>query len=245
MAAEYLLFNLAVVFFPLVLSVWPPTDFRPLFRPALVACTIVAVPYVVWDALVAGAHWDFNPHYVLGVKLAGLPIEEILFFYSVPFACLYTWIILIEGEVGASRPGLRLMYPLAFATLPVGGWALSLGKGYTGLMLISLGAAAAVDRILRTNLLLKPRFWLLMAVVAGFTLVFNGYLTARPVVTYGEQYQIGFRVFTIPIEDFGYGASLVYAVLSVFTFLTRPEGPMPAPPRKRRADWAALRKPRA
>lgn len=237
MGAEYLLFNLAVVFFPLVLSVWPPTDFRPLFRPALLACVLVAIPYVIWDALVAGAHWDFNPEYVLGIALAGLPLEEILFFITVPFACLYTWIILLEGDIGSVRPGLRLTYPLGFATLPVGGWALSLGKGYTGLMLISLGVAAALDLVLRTHLLLKPRFWALLGVVAGFTLIFNGYLTARPVVTYGEQYQIGFRVLTIPIEDFGYGTGLVYAVMVVFTFLTKPDGLMPAPSRKHRADY--------
>lgn len=237
MAAEYLLFNLAVVFFPLVLSVWPPTDFRPFFRSTLVACLIVAVPYVVWDALVAGAHWDFNPKYILGLEIAGLPVEEIAFFITVPFACVYTWIILIEGEIGANDPRLRLTYPLWFATLPVGGWALSLGKGYTGLMLISLGVAAALDLILRTHLLLKPRFWLLLGIVGAFTLVFNGYLTSRPVVTYGEQYQVGFRVTTIPIEDFGYGIGLVYAVMVVFTFLTKPGGLMPVPPRKHRADY--------
>jgi lycopene cyclase domain-containing protein len=237
MSAEYLLFNLAVVFFPLVLSVWPPTDFRPFFRPALLACVIVAIPYVIWDALVAGAHWDFNPKYVLGIELAGLPVEEILFFITVPFACLYTWIILLEGEIGPVRPGLRLTYPLWFATLPVGGWALSLGQGYTGLMLISLGTAAALDLVLRTYLVLKPRFWALLGVVVMFTLIFNGYLTARPVVVYGEQYQIGFRVITIPIEDFGYGTGLVYAVLVVFAFLTKADGLMPVPRRKHRADY--------
>jgi isorenieratene synthase len=234
MTAEYLVFNLVVISMPLLLAVWPPTDFRSQYLPAFIACFVVAIPYVVWDALVAGAHWDFNPAYVIGARLFGLPVEEILFFFTVPFSCVYTWIILIKGREAKSVPGLRLAYPLLFATLPVGGWALSLGKGYTGLMLISLGAAAALDLLLRTHLLLKPRFWALLAVVAGFTFVFNGYLTARPVVTYGEQYQLGLRVLTIPIEDFGYGTSLVYAVIVVFERIVGKDSPFLGPLMERR-----------
>jgi hypothetical protein len=32
------------------------------------------------------------------------------------------------------------------------------------------------------------------------------------VVLYGEAYQLGWRVGTIPIEDFGYGISLIFLV---------------------------------
>jgi hypothetical protein len=36
------------------------------------------------------------------------------------------------------------------------------------------------------------------------------------VVTYGESYQIGLRIFTIPIEDFGYGISLIFLCTIVY-----------------------------
>ncbi|MEM1010483.1 MAG: lycopene cyclase domain-containing protein, partial [Myxococcota bacterium] len=45
--------------------------------------------------------------------------------------------------------------------------------------------------------------------VFALTFVFNGYLTARPVVLYGRSYQLDLRLWTIPIEDFIYGFSLV------------------------------------
>ena len=48
-----------------------------------------------------------------------------------------------------------------------------------------------------------------VAIVTGLILVFNGYLTARPIVLYGEAYQSGYRILTIPIEDFGYGFTLM------------------------------------
>ena len=84
MRAEYLLFNLAVIAGPLCLSFYPPSFFLDRWPRALRGVATIALPFLVWDALVAGRHWDFNPRYVLGIRLAGLPIEEILFFFTVP-----------------------------------------------------------------------------------------------------------------------------------------------------------------
>ncbi len=62
----------------------------------LIAIVIPAIPFLLWDALVTGAHWHFNPLYVSGIKIINLPIEEILFFITVPFACLFTWEMIIR-----------------------------------------------------------------------------------------------------------------------------------------------------
>ena len=47
------------------------------------------------------------------------------------------------------------------------------------------------DTLLGVDLLLKPKTYFYLGIIAGLILVFNGYLTARPVVLYGETYQIG------------------------------------------------------
>jgi lycopene cyclase domain-containing protein len=50
---------------------------------ASVGC--VAAVFVTWDLIGAQlGHWDYNPTYVSGLKLLGLPIEEHLFFAVVP-----------------------------------------------------------------------------------------------------------------------------------------------------------------
>ena len=66
-----------------------------------------------------------------------------------------------------------------------------------------------LDHQLRTNLFARTQTYIYIIVIATLILLFNGYLTARPVVLYGEAYQTGVRIFTIPIEDFGYGFSLI------------------------------------
>lgn len=52
---------------------------------------LVCIPYIIWDHLVAGIWWSFNPKYILGIHLGNLPIEEILFFVAVPWSSLVVW----------------------------------------------------------------------------------------------------------------------------------------------------------
>jgi lycopene cyclase domain-containing protein len=189
----------------------------------MIAIVIPAIPFLLWDALVTGAHWHFNPLYVSGIKIINLPIEEILFFITVPFACLFTWEMIIRRvkEKQTDLQGLRLLLYLA---LPVGIYFFSIGKQYTGLTLTFLFIANLVDQFLKTNLLFDKRFYFYLLLIVIFTLIFNGYLTWRPVVTYGVEYQLDFRIITIPVEDFFYGISLLWMNTSLYTFLLRKNG---------------------
>ncbi len=217
MKYEYLLFNLLVIVFPLTLSFWRTTFFLHQWGRAWRAIIAIAVPYIVWDALVTGAHWSFNNKYILGWTLAGLPLEEMLFFFTVPFACLFSWEMLLKPEervqYTSALGGLSWLLVLA---IPAGAWLVLLGKGYTGLMLIALGGTRLADALCCTRLYERGLFYLYLFLIAVFTLIFNYYLTWRPVVLYGESYQVGFRIFTIPVEDFGYGLSLMAYVLILF-----------------------------
>jgi len=84
------------------------------------------------------------------------------------------------------------------------------------LVFIFITIAVFIDQVLRTDLIAQKRFYLYLAIIIGFTIIFNGFLTWRPVVLYGEEFQMGFRVITIPIEDFGYGISLLFLNTSIF-----------------------------
>ena len=116
---------------------------------------------------------------------------------------------------------LRLLLYLA---LPAGIYFFSIGKQYTGLTLSFLFIANLVDQFLKTNLLFDKRFYFYLLLIVIFTLIFNGYLTWRPVVTYGVEYQLDFRIITIPVEDFFYGISLLWMNTSLYKFLIRKNG---------------------
>ena len=96
-----------------------------------------------------------------------------------------------------------------YSGLPIGVWVFSTGKQYTGSVLFCIGLVGLTDTVLRTGLFLRLKTYIYLGIVTGLILIFNGYLTARPVVLYGEMYQMGYRILTIPIEDFGYGFTLM------------------------------------
>ena len=189
----------------------------------LIAIILPAIPFLLWDALVTGAHWNFNPKYVSGLKIINLPIEEILFFITVPFACLFTWEMIIR-RVNANKVTADWLRLMLYAALPAGIYFFAIGKQYTGLTLTFLFIANLLDQILKTKLLYDKRFYFYLLLIAIFTLIFNGYLTWRPVVTYGVNYQLDFRIITIPVEDFFYGISLIFMNTSIYKTLVRKNG---------------------
>jgi lycopene beta-cyclase len=73
-------------------------------RPKTLLATLVPVVIVFggWD-LIAVHHgdWWFSVHYTLGLRLAGLPVEEWLFFLVVPVCALLTYEVL--GRAGHDR----------------------------------------------------------------------------------------------------------------------------------------------
>lgn len=216
MKGEYLLFNLLVLAGPLLLSFWRRTPFVHRFGAVALACLLASTPYVVWDALVTDRHWWFNPAYTLDWRPLGLPPGEWLFFVTVPFACAFSWEFLIKPERGRIEPGRAWIYAPLPLLVPAGLWVYSLGKEYTGLTLMALGFAASVDWLSGVRLLTRTRYPAFAALLFAQVFVFNGYLTARPVVLYDAAYQLDLRVITIPIEDFGYGLSLMHLSLVFF-----------------------------
>ncbi len=210
MKFEYLLFNLVIIVGPVVSRFSRQIRHVSRWRLKLLVSGIVMIPYIIWDAIVTGSHWWFNEAYTLDFRLLGLPIGEWLFFLTVPFGCLLVWETLPHADSWLVQlKFLRYIRAVLYAALPIGVWIFSTGRQYTGLILLCLGLVGLVDMLLNVNLLLQPKTYLYLGIVSVLILVFNGYLTARPVVLYGEAYQSGYRIFTIPIEDFGYGFTLM------------------------------------
>lgn len=216
MKTEYLIFNIIVFAGPLLFGAMKPFYFINRWKYTIVPILIPAIFFLIWDSIVADSHWHFNEKYVLGITFFNLPIEEILFFISVPFACLFTWEMIIRRAEKKELIWINKIRRYLYLLIPIGIWFFTSGKHYTGLAISFLGIAVLLDQLLNTNLILQKRFYLYLLLVLFFTLVFNGYLTWRPIVTYDVQYQLDFRIFTIPIEDFVYGTALIFMNTSIY-----------------------------
>lgn len=221
MKFEYLIFNIIVISGPLFFGSLKKFYFLNYWKEALLSIFYASIPFLIWDASVTNRHWFFAEKYTLGFRIFSLPIEEIMFFFTVPYACLFTWQMVKKFSKSLNSRDLETSKKIVVTIIVVLFLILSFvamlnRKEYTAISLLFFSASILFDRKFGANIFATRTFWNYFGFVSAFTLVFNGYLTWRPIVTYDEIYQLGFRIFTIPIEDFFFGYALMIIVTSIF-----------------------------
>lgn len=181
------------------------------------AFIVVSLPFLVWDHLVTKWWWYFSEQYTLGLRIGSLPLEEILFFVVVPWGCGVLWHN-IRPEWKKHSVAFPIELLVALPLLALGAIALLNAWWYTAsvsiLLPLIIGASSWKKRWLNQTSTL-----IFFAGVLLLTLIFNGYLTARPIVTYNPAIVTNWRIWTVPIEDFLYGLILVSGVVWVYDFL--------------------------
>lgn len=181
---------------------------------------LVAVPFIAWDVwFTAGGVWWFDSKYTLGIPIAGLPIEEWLFFICIPFSCVFTYYCIdkfFQMEWLSAFNNLLVFFAVIVCSLVA---LLHYDRVYTLVTtlvtvatLIYLHFIARVDWIAQASLV----FTILML---GFFPV-NGVLTGwgidSPIVNYNPNEFLGIRMITIPVEDAVYGYSQFLLLIYFF-----------------------------
>lgn len=86
---------------------------------------------------------------------------------------------------------------------------------YTQLAIFAVLCAIIFDLYITEVRLLRRRvFWTSYAIIVGFQLLTNWWLTSRNIVMYDPDVIIGIRIASAPIEDLLFGFALVLGVLS-------------------------------
>ena len=215
----YLLINLGVILFPLMLSFDKKVHFFSKWKFVLPAILITGVVFLIWDLLFTKLNvWSFNSDYIIGVKLFGLPLEEIMFFLTVPYACIF-----IYECLNAYFPTDKLQrYSLALSNLFLGVCIAFLFFGYNrwytvinfGFLCLVIGYVEYVNSKLRFMYKFYRAY--LVALIPFY--IVNGFLTAIPVVMYNDAENIGVRVGTIPLEDHFYLMALLLMNVYLYEF---------------------------
>ena len=85
---------------------------------------------------------------------------------------------------------------------------------YTQIAIFAVLFAISFDLyLLNTQLLKRKVFWTSYAIILGFQLLTNWWLTSRNIVMYRPESIIGLRIASAPIEDLFFGFALVLGVL--------------------------------
>ena len=85
---------------------------------------------------------------------------------------------------------------------------------YTQLAICAVLIVVVVDLfVVKTELLKRKAFWTSYAIIIGFQLLTNWWLTSRNIVIYNPDAIIGVRIASAPIEDLLFGFALVLGVM--------------------------------
>ena len=106
---------------------------------------------------------------------------------------------------------------------------------YTAMTIVSVLAVVAAELLwFKTGIFRTVQYWASMAIVFGFQILVDGWLTklSDPIVIYNEDEMLGVRApWDIPIEDFGFGFTMVTLAILLWrrhlarrTSSPRPEG---------------------
>lgn len=218
--STYLLVNIAIIGVPIILSFDKKVHFYKKWKYAFPAIAIPGFIFIVWDIWFTKIGvWSFNPNHLTGLEIFGLPLEEHLFFITVPYASLFTYEVL-KSYWPALNP--KSISKSIFGLLVLGLTLIAIfysDRLYT--LVTFIGAAVSIliiVYIIKVNF--TGRFLLAYMLIIFPFLIFNGILTGtgleEPVVIYNNSENMGIRIFSIPIEDTFYGMLLI--LLNVFFF---------------------------
>lgn len=223
----YLLINFFTVIICFLASFDRRIEFNKLFGKFLLSSTIVAIPFILWDIwFTAKGVWWFDLHYTLGIKIAELPIEEWLFFYCIPFACVFTYYCLEKFfKMEWVSVFNNLIVFTAVIVLSVAG-LLYYEKIYTLLtVVVTILTLCYLHFIAKKDWIAKAGFVYLILMPGFFAVngILTGSLIPSPVVNYNPDEFLGVRMGTIPIEDAVYGYSQFLLNIYFFKKITKNE----------------------
>ncbi|UCF08760.1 MAG: lycopene cyclase domain-containing protein [Thermoplasmata archaeon] len=213
---NYLVINLLIIIFPLLFSFEKRIRYYTHFRSLFPAIFMVGTYYIIWDAVAtARGDWGFNHEYVMDFNFAGLPLEEVLFFVTAPYSCIFIY----EALLLSLRDRELTVNPKLFiipAVILAAGGVLFLHQNYTSAVLFSCALFFIMAIFILPSMLKSRAYWLYIIIVFIPFFVMNYLLTSIPIVLYNSDAIWKARVTTIPLEDFFYNFGMLSFYLMIY-----------------------------
>jgi lycopene cyclase domain-containing protein len=213
----YSIIILCTIAVPFALSFDKKLQFYKQFKYLLPSITLVAMFYIALDiSFTKLGVWGFTARYHSGIMLMHLPLEEWLFFIAIPYASIFLHdTLLVYFNSLQVKKRISNVLSLGFIIVSLTMIFFNFEKAYTVSILILLilvliasffDSSESINSFYLTFLIILLPFLAVNAILTGSFI-------AEPVVWYNNSENLGIRVLTIPIEDFGYAFSLLLFIL--------------------------------
>lgn len=205
----YLALNLSIIIIPFLFSFEKKLKFYKKTPAVLFSILTVSPFYILWDiSATSSGDWNFNKEYVGHINIFNLPLEEILFFITVPYACIFIYETVnyyFKKRLISFRKEFYLFVALMFA----GNSLFFSDKNYTGIVLLVCAIFFLISSYFYKDILKSNLYWITIIISFIPFLIFNYLLTSLPVLIYNIEEIWGIRIITIPLEDFLYSFSMI------------------------------------
>ena len=216
----YLSIVLISFFLPLIWSFNPKVGYLKKWKALAAGILFMMCLLVPWDIWFNSQKiWGFNNDFLLGWRLAGLPIEEYLFFIFIPFACVFIYeaVKYFNPHKSMSATVKLLLTSIGILLILIGLWHWT--QWYTVVTFTMTG----IFIILQTTIFSSRYLWhfgmsYLIALIPFFLVngALTGMFTDEPVVWYNDAHHLSIRLLTIPVVDVVYMYLLLGLVVLVF-----------------------------
>lgn len=224
MKAIYLLLHLFTISFPLIRSFENRIQYAKKWIALFPAIFLTGTFFIIWDVIFTqNGVWGFNENYLIGYSILNLPVEEWMFFITVPFASVF-----IYECVKFFLPKIRNSSLLKTTTIALG---LSLiltatyhsDKSYTFWNFCFAGMFLAI--LAMSNPSWLGKFWIAYFIHLIPFIAVNGVLTGslidNPIVWYNDEQNLGIRFITIPVEDTVYALLLLLMNITFYEYFLK------------------------
>lgn len=217
----YLLINLLVLLGPLTLSFDKKVAFFRTWKPLFLSILVMMLIYIPWDMFFTDQGiWGFNQNYLTGLTIGNLPVEEVLFFLTVPYACTFIYAC-VKAYLKVQLSTLVKVVILSLVVvILLGLMIIGHQQNYSFYTSLCTLITLLVFLILHKGNAFWGNFLVSYAIAMLPFFIVNGILTGssieQEVVWYNPQHIFNVRMFTIPIEDSIYNFGMLLLTIGSY-----------------------------
>lgn len=227
----YLLINLFSISVPFIASFDKRLNFYKQWKYFFPGMLVTLAFFIAWDVFFTHLGiWGFNPRYLTGINLINLPIEEWMFFITIPYACVFTYVslnYLIKNDYfGKYQTAISWVLVIILSITAF----IFYNRLYTSVTFIFTAIFLLIHLYVIKSKYLGRFYFTFLIILVPFFIV-NGILTGSfiegEVVWYDDSMNLGIRLFTIPVEDSIYGMLLILMNVTFFEwFISKKSKPV-------------------
>ena len=221
----YLIIVILAIAGPLALSFEKNLILYKRWKYLLPAILITMLLFGAWDIIFTHIGcWEFNPKYNSGIYFFKLPLEEYLFFISIPYACAFSYyaIKFHFPKYKVSLKGTNFISVIIFVGSLIVAFT-NMHRTYTFvnfmvLAIILLTAYLFSREVLQYYLAIFPVLLIPFFIVNG---ILTGSGIDQEVFSYNSEVITGIYFFTMPMEDMFYNFSLLITPIAITELLEK------------------------